>query len=319
MNTNDIEILVGKIQSAKNILIAGHKNPDGDSLCSVLALGRLVKLNFGKDAVCVYDGNIPDMLDGVPTRDDIRYIGHVDLTMPFDLAIILDYGSVNNIGGVMPALESAGFVIEIDHHKNDAPVANLCINEINAAAVGEIIFNISNKLNWVRDNETNELIATSIITDTGNFKYVRNGNVFRIIAELVDAGVNIESIFNSLNNKPRRTVLTEAGVVSRTEFLYRGRVALATIDAQDYKKIDGRGNLILMLLGQIKGVEYVIVLKRQKENQTGVSLRSKSRPIDSVAMALGGGGHPYAAGAVVREKLDVVRAKVIELIKEILK
>ena len=38
MAENDLNLLCEKIRDAKSILIAGHKNPDGDSLCSVLAL-----------------------------------------------------------------------------------------------------------------------------------------------------------------------------------------------------------------------------------------------------------------------------------------
>ena len=37
------------------------------------------------------------------------------------------------------------------------------------------------------------------------------------------------------------------------------------------------------------------------------------RPISHIAAALGGGGHPCAAGAVVNDTLENVRARVIEL------
>ena len=315
MKTDDIKIFVEKVSGARTILIAGHKNPDGDAMCSVLALARLIKLNFGIDALCVYDGNVPDMLDNVPLREHMHFYGRVDLTRPFDLVLLLDYGTKNHIGGIMPSVESAACVIEIDHHKNDDTIGDVCLNDTDAAAVGEIIFNIAKKLKWTRDNAVDELIAISILTDTGFFKYARRGAALRIMAQLVDEGVSIEHVSNLLNNKPRKTVLTEAAVASRTEFFYRGRVALATIDAKDYKKLDGRGETVLSLLGQIKGVEYIVLLKRQKENQTGVSLRSKTQPVNEIAAALGGGGHVYAAGAVVHDSLDNVRARVLELFR----
>ena len=190
MAENDLNLLCEKIRDAKSILIAGHKNPDGDSLCSVLALAGLIKRNFNKDALCVYDGNVPDMLDNVPNRNLMHYYGRVDLSKSFDLAILVDYGTRNHIGGVMPALESAGFVIEIDHHKNDDVVGNLCLDDTSAAAVGEIIFNIATKLKWDFDADINNLIAISVLTDTGYFKYAHSGNVLRIMAKLVDAGVD---------------------------------------------------------------------------------------------------------------------------------
>ena len=35
----------GYIKNAKSVVIMGHKNPDGDSYCSVLALAKLIELN----------------------------------------------------------------------------------------------------------------------------------------------------------------------------------------------------------------------------------------------------------------------------------
>lgn len=83
--------------------------------------------------------------------------------------------------------------------------------------------------------------------------------------------------------------------------------------------MDGRSDTVLNLLGQIGGVEYIVLLKHQRENQVSVSLRSKAAPVDGVAAALGGGGHAYAAGAVVNDTLENVRGRVMDLMKEVLK
>lgn len=314
-----LKILTEKIRSAKSILIIGHKNVDADSMCSALALARLIELNFNKTAVCVYDGNMPDMLDNIPMRNRMRYFAKVDLSQSVDLAFILDYGTIKNIGALLPVVSGANFRIEIDHHRNDETIGDLCINDVSAASVGEIIYSISSILKWQRDPDVNDLIAISILTDTGFFKYARRGAALRIMADLVDGGVNIESLANLLNNKPRKTVLTEAAVASRAEFFYRGRMAVATVSRQEYKKLDGRSDTVLNLLGQIGGVEYIVLLKHQRENQVSVSLRSKAAPVDGVAAALGGGGHAYAAGAVVNDTLENVRGRVMDLMKEVLK
>ena len=54
-----INTLIEKIKNAKSIAISGHKNPDGDAICSALALMKIIELNFGKTATVIYDGNIP--------------------------------------------------------------------------------------------------------------------------------------------------------------------------------------------------------------------------------------------------------------------
>ena len=82
-----------------------------------------------------------------------------------------------------------------------------------------------------------------------------------------------------------------------------------------YKKLDGRGELVLASLGQIHGVEYVVLLKEQKENQIGISFRSRSEPVNKIAESFGGGGHLCAAGAVVADSLENVYNKVVNAFK----
>ena len=67
------------------------------------------------------------------------------------------------------------------------------------------------------------------------------------------------------------------------------------------------------LLGQMHGVEYIVLLKEQKPDQIGVSLRGRGRPVNTVAVALGGGGHEFAAGAVMHDSLENVKKKVLDL------
>lgn len=316
MNENELNIFIDKIKNAKSIAIMGHKNPDGDSLCSVLALARLIEINFGCRPVCVYDGNISDTLENIPRRGYVKYYGRVDMTEPFDLAIVVDYGTVNHIGGPMPILEKANFIVEIDHHKNDSKIGQLCLDDENASAAGEIIYNIMRSAGWEYDTDVASLLTVAIITDTGHFKFARNGTPMRIVGDLVDAGVRIRALLDSMNNRPRKSVLTDADVISKTQFYYHGRLAVANVTKHDYRNLDGRGEMILNILSQIKGVEYIVLIKHQKENQIGLSIRGRMKPVNDIAMSFGGGGHEFAAGAVVRDDTpENIQAKIVELFR----
>ena len=312
---NKIKDFFEHIKAAKSIVIMGHKNPDGDSLCSVLALAHLIELNFGVQPLCVYDGNISDSLDYVPHRHRIKYFERVDLTQIFDIAIVMDYGNQAHIGGPRPLVDNAKFIIEIDHHKNDNTIADLCLNDDTAAATAIIVYNVMRAANMNIDSIASDLLALGILTDTGNFKFVRNGDALRIMADLIDSGVNVRNLIELMNNKQRKAVQLEAQTAANAEFFYNGRLALATVYKKDYKYLDGRGELVLNLLGQIKGVEYIVLLKEQKPEQTGISIRSRRKPIDGIAVALGGGGHERAAGAVVRDNMENVRKRILELFK----
>ena len=48
ITTQQVKIFDEKISNAKSIVLFAHKNPDGDALCSVAALGHLIELNYGK-------------------------------------------------------------------------------------------------------------------------------------------------------------------------------------------------------------------------------------------------------------------------------
>ncbi|MBR1379970.1 MAG: DHH family phosphoesterase [Alphaproteobacteria bacterium] len=315
MEQNNIDIFAQKVRASKNIAIMAHKNPDGDALCSVLAMARLIELNYGVRCLCVYDGNIPENFDDLPLRRWMHYHAKVEEPKHFDLSILLDYGTVRNIGGTMNIINNSDFVVEIDHHLNDAPIANLCLDDDTAAATGVLIYQIIQKLGWAYDDEVMKLLAVAILTDTGNFRFVRNGVALRIMADLVERGVSIRQLQDVMNDKPRRAVQAEAACVANAQFFHHGRLALATIPHEEYKKLDGRGEIALALLRQIKGVEYVVLLKEQRENQIGVSFRGRTCPVDAIAASFGGGGHMYASGAVVADTLENVHARVVEKLK----
>ena len=312
----NIKLFVEKLRDAKSVVVLAHKNPDGDALCSVLAAARLIEKNSNAKCVCVYDGNVPDYLDNVPLRNRAQYFPKISVKKSFDLAIVLDYGAEHQIGGPLDIIKNAKFIVEIDHHKNDNPIADLCINDETADATAIILYKIMCAAGWKNDADICDLLAVAILTDTGNFKFADNGESLSVMAELVDGGVNIHQLIEQMNNKPRKAVLVEAAAVAGAEFFYRNRLAVATIDRRAYRDMDGRGEMALNILGQIKGVEYIVLLKEQKETQIGISIRSRSVAIDKIAASFGGGGHERAAGAVVRgDTLENVRAKIIAAFK----
>ena len=310
-----IKIFIEKVREAKSIAISGHKNLDGDALCSALALMKIIELNFGKKATVIYDGNVPRDLDNVPLRDEIVFHKNLPENAKYDLYILVDYGTRKHLGEIEKYVNAADFVIEFDHHFNDDLVGNLCFDDEEKAATSQIIYDMIKVVNFNVDQDIVDLLMIAIITDTGRFRFVRSADVFKDAASLVKAGADVTHLMNILNNKDKKTVLVESKAVSLAEFLMKGRLAIATITNQDYKKLDGRGETVLSLLGQVHGVQYVVLLKEQKENRIGISIRSRQTPINQIAESLGGGGHLCAAGAVVEDSLENVRTKIINAFK----
>lgn len=310
-----IRVFIEKVQNAKSIAISGHKNLDGDALCSALALKRIIELNFGKEATVIYDGNVPRDLDNVPLRQEIVFHKNLPENAKYDLYILVDYGTRKHLGEVEKYVNNADFVIEFDHHFNDDLVGALCFDDEEKAATSQIVYDMVKVVNFNIDQDVIDLLMLAIITDTGKFKFVKHSDVFKDSAKLVEAGADITRLMNILNNKDKKTILVEAKAVSNAEFFMKGRLAIATITNEDYKKLDGRGETVLSLLGQIHGVQYVVLLKEQKENRIGISIRSRQTPINEIAESFGGGGHLCAAGAVVEDTLENIRTKIINAFK----
>lgn len=310
-----IKIFIDKVKNAKSIAISGHKNVDGDALCSALALMKIIELNFGKKATVIFDGNVPRDLDNVPLRKEAIFHKHLPENAKYDLYILIDYGTRKHLGEIEKYVNAADFVIEFDHHFNDDIVGNLCFDDVTKAAASQIIYDMVKVADFTIDQDIIDLLMLAIITDTGNFKFVRNSDVFIDAAKLVDAGADMTHLVDILNNKAKKTVLVESKVVSEAEFYMKGRLAVATINHEDYKKLDGRGEIVLSLLAQIHGVQYVVLLKEHKEDQIGISIRSRNTPINQIAESFGGGGHLCAAGAVISDNLQNVHDAIINAFK----
>ncbi|MCQ2575043.1 MAG: DHH family phosphoesterase [Alphaproteobacteria bacterium] len=316
MKKEYIELFIEKIKTAKSIAIAGHKNPDGDSVCSSLALMKLLDLNFNKKATVIYDGNIPQELENIPLRDDLIYYANLQQDLKYDLFIAVDYGTKNHLGNVEVFVNNSDYVVEFDHHYNDDVVGSLCFDDPERDSTGQLIYDFIQSANLKTNQDIIDLLTLSIISDTGSFKFAKTGEPLRVVADLVDSGADMTQLVNLLNNKKKKTVLMESRVVSNAEFHMRGRLALAIINREDYKKLDGRGDVVLNLLAQIHNVEYVVLLKEHGDtNQIGLSFRSRHNPINKIAESFGGGGHLCAAGAVVEDTLENVHDSVIKAFK----
>ena len=150
--------------SRDNFIILTHMRPDGDTLCSAGALvNGLNKL--GKTAYILPN---PEAAD--------KYIVSVDTARR----------SMITKGGeeLCDCVELA-----IDHHGSNSMYAeNTCINA-DAAACGEMIFDLMMEMGVTLDDELAALIYIAITTDTGCFAYSNTSTrTFEIASKLVAAG-----------------------------------------------------------------------------------------------------------------------------------
>jgi phosphoesterase RecJ-like protein len=141
MKKNDPIRLIGeKILACRRIAITCHLRPDGDSICTSLALAGMAEL-LGKKVAIINHDPTPFPFSVRPEVKKIT-IGQIP-PGAFDLVILLECANVSRSG----QLNLDGyFKINIDHHFSNDSYGDINWIDPGASAVGEMVFVLGEKL-----------------------------------------------------------------------------------------------------------------------------------------------------------------------------
>ena len=309
---NQVSEIVAKINSAESIVISGHKNPDLDSMGSMLGLAKLIEVNFGKKPICIYDGNVPAYQDFLPGRADLIYVGKLPETFHADLLICVDIADSNKLFGDFKedVFSRSDFIIKIDHHPDSEKFGGINIDDETATSTAEIIYDIARIAGWEIDTDAANCLLAGIVDDTGGFKWIYNSLPLRICAELVDLGASMGMVMEKMNQAPKNHILACGRAIAGAEFY--GNLVIATINRADYKNLDGSALMALEFLRRIPNIEYAVLLTQAHEDKIHLSMRSRTKPVNEIAENnFSGGGHKLAAGGLFRGNLEDAKKAVI--------
>jgi phosphoesterase RecJ-like protein len=144
------------------------------------------------------------------------------------------------------------------------------------------------------------------MTDTGSFRFPKtNSTTHRIIADLIDAGADPVSIYDSVYNQfPVSSARLKGIGYANLELYHEKRVCLMTISQKDFQitgaKEEETEGFVESLLA-IQDVKVgILLIDSPKSNQIRCSFRAKAdAEVRSLAEKFNGGGHAQAAGARV--------------------
>ncbi len=316
------------IEKNNTFILTSHLNPDCDALGSELALaGHLSHL--GKKVTIINTDPAPEafrFLD--PQRLVKKYspTKHANLIEKAEVIIVLDAsGGWKRVGRVGEALSQAGAIkVCIDHHPDATDFVDVAVVDIDAAATGELIYELVTAMQGVISEEMAQALYAAIVTDTGSFRFPKTSpRTHQITAAILRTGAQPYDIYHQLYEQyPLQRVRLKGHVLDSIKTEAKGQIAYYGLDQQTLKtygvpaaELDGFASL-----GQeIGGVRVVVFCLQSSKSKVKISLRSDgSVEINQLAMAYGGGGHPSAAGATVIGKLDEVMAEVVEKVKRLL-
>lgn len=296
------------INNARTIAIAGHINPDGDAIGSLLSLGGGLK-QLGKKVYMVSQDGVPKKYRHLPGAKDVQKT----LKETVDLAITVDCNCRAMLGRIFPSLSRAKTLLEIDHHDIRQPFGDICLEDHEAAAVGEQIYILLRQLGATITREIAQNILTSIIVETNSFK-LPNARpfTFQVCAELMRTGVDFYRLVDMVFWSNTKEVALLSGLcMSRCKFEENGKLVWSHMKQVDYDKVNGKDEDVDAapdLMRAITGVDIAVLFREKSPKKLRVSLRSKNEiNVAQVAEIYRGGGHTDNAGCVIPNSPKVMK------------
>jgi phosphoesterase RecJ-like protein len=319
MTADALQQIESAVLKSQNIAILSHTRPDGDSICSSLALKGIGEI-LGKNMTAVIKDRLPFPFDIYPDVGQI-IIGELP-PADYDCVILLECANVSRSG--QSGLEDL-FKINIDHHHSNDLYADINWVDPEAAAVACMIFRLGEKLGVTLTPRIATQLYSAIVSDTGSFRFSNtNADAFRTCHKLVEYGAAPIQVSEMLfNNNPWEKIKLLGQVLSTLRMNPEGNIAVISmfkrfLEDLNLKEIDTED--ITTLARSIKGAKLVLFFKEMAPDTYRVSIRSKaSANAAMVAEHFGGGGHLHAAGFTVtgphHELIRTIPRKVGEMLK----
>lgn len=303
----------------KDIVIVGHRNPDGDALGSCLGLRHFLE-KLGHFCTVVFPSEYPKQLGFLKGAEEAMIYdldasgveGKIDRA---DMIFCLDFNALDRVDKVGELIEKSEAIrVLIDHHLDPMPFADYMYSDTAASSTAELVFYFIELLG--KKDRINlaigEALFTGIVTDTGSFRYGTRAYTYTVAAELKERGVNdyhlMNLIFNSMKEKQLR--LLGHCLANRMKIYKAYSSAMIYLNRQDYYDYDiQRGDTegIVNYMLMMKDVKMAAFITEQP-SIIKISLRSKDDiNVQEIASNhFKGGGHKNASGGGVYASLEDV-------------
>lgn len=302
-----VEILE-KIETAKNILLALHVNPDTDSVGSNLALAQFLK-EKGKRITVLSCDKPPENLSFLPSFSTVveKDIYEADLS-GFDLYISLDSAEKQRVSRHTEELlfpESLAVVV-IDHHYSNPKYGNINLVDEQASSTGEILHHLFTQWGCTPNLEVATCLLAAILGDTGTFRWATSSQTLQAAAELVAAGASLKDInFYLYQDAPLKSYKYLSRVFEKMETLDVGekKVVWAALSFDEINILGGPkiAHGASEFLATVADTDFGLNLTEEEKGRVNGSLRARTQVnVAELASLFGGGGHPTAAGFSVR-------------------
>jgi phosphoesterase RecJ-like protein len=317
------------LETPKNIVIVGHRNPDGDAMGATLGLKHYLDKK-GHQSTVVVPNEYPDFLHWLPGSENTyrfdwqnsqaqRAIG------ASEIIFLLDFNALHRVGADMQntlELYPNDFVM-IDHHQQPDDVKYM-YSDVEICSTCQMVYqfiDMNEDLDLI-DAEIATCLYTGIMTDTGSFRFKSTtSTTHRIIADLIDKGAQNDIIHNKVfdaNSYGRLLLLGQA--LSNLQIFPSFKSAIITLTEAEKNKFDfqkGDTEGVVNYALSLKGIIFAAIFIEDAEQKIiKISFRSKGNfSVNQFSRNhFNGGGHDNAAGG----KFDGDMEDTIKYFKDLL-
>jgi bifunctional oligoribonuclease and PAP phosphatase NrnA len=261
---------VKAIDEAAEICLACHIRPDGDALGSMLAVAQALRVRSAADRppgaapprVIASFGELPLRIPRI-----LRFLPGTDLLTPPDavpsrpqVMMTFDAASADRLGMLEANAARAAELIVLDHHASNTSFGTVNLIDPAAAATAVLAHELIGRLGVPVSRDIALGLYAGLVTDTGSFRYSNTSpGVHLLAASLLETGIDPGGVAHGLPFEAAESVID---VLRRTD-----------------------------------EADVAVVLKEDDDGLWQVSARAKgAADVGRACVALGGGGHPKAAG-----------------------
>lgn len=307
---SDLERIRELIRAARRILMVCHVAPDGDAIGSTLGLAWLLWAQ-DKELTLACEDPVPEAHLVLPGSEHFVRQG----LGSYDLVISLDCSDRRRMGRVYDESVAGLPLINVDHHITNTFFGTVDWVAPSRVATAQIILDWVDAFGWELTSPVATCLLTGLLTDTRSFRTSNvDGDTLRAALRLVEAGASLSDIAQrALDQRSLASVVLWGQAFAGLQL--QDDILVAEVTRAMRREADVSEEAVTGLVNFLSGVRearIVAVFTERDDGTVDVSMRSAPGiDVAQVALRLGGGGHPLAAGCTLEEPLPRARERVL--------
>lgn len=305
---------------ATHVLAITHVGPDGDALGSLTAVGQAMQ-QLGKRVTLVCDDGSLNRFKYLALSDRIQT--ERESNIPYDLLFVVDCGDETRMGKAFTTLPNPKpFIINVDHHITNTLFGDINLVDPEATSTTEILYSLFADLGISLTTDLALSLLTGLVTDTLGFRTVGvTARTMKIASNLMEVGADLSLVtMQGLNSKPFATLQMWRTGLNKTRLesgLIWTSISKRDLGAIHYTSSGSAG--LVNLLANVDEAVMSAVLMEMQDGSIRVGLRCRPPySVSELAVNLGGGGHPLAAGCTLDGPLARAESLVVDMCKEMI-